>query len=387
MSHFALNIMHFSRVLRAAGVPISAAQASLAATALTHIDIGQRRNVHHALRATLIHTQSDFAIFDSAFEIFWRQPGSFDEDQAPEYTTDTTPGARRLADAFARRREAAAHMPEPEDEAERTRYDSTEILGQLDFASMSAAQIAAAKTAIATLKKQSDTLPTRRWHAARTGRRIDFPATIRAALRTGGEVTNFVHKRQIRRPAPLVLLCDISGSMARYSEIMLHFAHALAQDRARVSVFLFGTRLTNITRAMRLRDPDHALAQVRSLVPDWSGGTRIGEAITNFNRLWARRSLGQGARVLLLTDGLDRDGADGLETAMARLHASCRRLIWLNPLLSYEAFEPRTEGAKAMLPHVDEFRPVHNLASLSSLVSALKSPHISRTNHAGVANG
>ena len=199
-------------------------------------------------------------------------------------------------------------------------------------------------------------------------------ATLRAGVRTGGEMLGFAHAARVVRPPPLVVLCDISGSMTRYAQVLLHFLHAVANDRDRVSVFLFGTRLSNITRQLRHRDPEAAFAQVAALVPDWSGGTRIGEAIEAFNRDWARRVLGQGAVVLLVTDGLDRDGARGLTDAMDRLHRSCRRLIWLNPLLRWDGFEPRSQGIRAMLPHVDEFRPVHNLASLRALIATLSGP-------------
>jgi len=170
------------------------------------------------------------------------------------------------------------------------------------------------------------------------------------------------------------VLCDISGSMARYAQILLHFLHAVTNDRARVSVFLFGTRLSNVTRQLRHRDPEVAFQMVAHTVPDWSGGTRIGEALATFNKVWARRVLGQGAIVLLITDGLDREGAKGLAENMDRLHRSCRRLMWLNPLLRWAGFEAKSQGARAMLPHVDEFRPVHNLASLRGLVDLLSRP-------------
>ena len=180
--------------------------------------------------------------------------------------------------------------------------------------------------------------------------------------------------RRVTRPPPLVVLCDISGSMARYAQILLHFLHAVTNDRDRVHVFLFGTRLSNVTRQLRARDPEVAFQMVAHAVPDWSGGTRIGEALASFNHLWAKRVLGQGAVVLLITDGLDRDGAHGLAENMDRLHRSCTRLIWLNPLLRWSGFEPKSQGIRAMLPHVDEFRPVHNLASLRGLIDLLSRP-------------
>ena len=193
-------------------------------------------------------------------------------------------------------------------------------------------------------------------------------------MRNGGEVMDIERRTRVVRPPPLVVLCDISGSMARYAQILLHFVHAVANDRDRVSVFLFGTRLSNITRQLRHRDPEVAFQMVANIVPDWSGGTRIGDSLAAFNRLWSRRVLAQGAVVLLMSDGLDRGEADGLSAEMARLHRSARRLIWLNPLLRWDGFQPRSQGIRAILPHVDEFRPVHSLASLRDLVTLLSRP-------------
>jgi uncharacterized protein len=193
---------------------------------------------------------------------------------------------------------------------------------------------------------------------------------LRAALRAGGLI-ELKRKSPRRRPPPLVVLCDISGSMSRYSRLFLHFMHSITNDRDRVFTFVFGTRLTNITRYLRFRDVDVALDKVAASVEDWSGGTRIGHSIHDFNRLWSRRVLGQGAVVMLITDGLDRDAGTGLAHEMDRLHRSCRQLIWLNPLLRYEGFEPRSLGMRAMLPYVDEFRPVHNLESLETLIEVI----------------
>jgi hypothetical protein len=200
---------------------------------------------------------------------------------------------------------------------------------------------------------------------------VDVRATIRAATRSGGELAEIARRRRVTRPPPLVAICDISGSMARYAQILLHFLHAVTNDRDRVHCFLFGTRLSNITRQLRHRDPEIAFQMVSHIVPDWSGGTRIGEALETFNRQWGRRVLGQGAVVLLITDGLDREGGRGLAEATDRLQRSCSRLIWLNPLLRYAGFQPKSQGIRAMLPHVHDFRPVHNLASLRELVDAL----------------
>jgi hypothetical protein len=290
------------------------------------------------------------------------------QDRAP-------PGSRRVAEAMARPREA---KPRTEDEppvmdAVLTVSDR-ERLQRMDFEAMSAEEIAEAKREIRRLVLPLDLRRTRRLRADPLGPVTDLRRTIRQSLRQGGEILTIARNRQVTRPPPLVVLCDISGSMSRYAQILLHFLHAVTNDRDRVHVFLFGTRLSNVTRQLRHRDPEAAFQMVSHVVPDWSGGTRIGEALEAFNRFWARRVLGQGAIVLLITDGLDRDGAKGLAENMDRLHRSCRRLIWLNPLLRWAGFEPKSQGIRAMLPHVDDFRPVHNLASLRALVDLLSRP-------------
>ncbi len=249
-----------------------------------------------------------------------------------------------------------------------------ERLQTMDFEAMSAAEIGAAKDEIRRLRLPLDLRRTRRSRPDPAGPMVDLRATIRASLRRAGALLEIASRRRTTRPPPLVVLCDISGSMSRYAQILLHFLHAVTNDRDRVSVFLFGTRLTNITRQLRHRDPEVAFQMVAHIVPDWSGGTRIGEALAEFNRHWAKRVLAQGAVVLLITDGLDREGAKGLAENMDRLHRSCRRLIWLNPLLRWTGFEPKSQGIRAMLPHVDEFRPVHNLASLRELIESLSRP-------------
>jgi hypothetical protein len=214
-------------------------------------------------------------------------------------------------------------------------------------------------------------VPTRRFRPEPRGRRVDLRRTLRQSLRGGGAMIDLARKRRVRRHPPLVILCDISGSMERYSRMLLHFMHAVTNDRDRVHCFVFGTRLTNITRQLRQRDVDMALAKVGERVQDWSGGTRIGHCLHAFNRVWSRRVLAQGAVVLLITDGLDRDAGAGLEREIERLHKSCRRLIWLNPLLRYEGYAPIATGSRAIIKHVDDFRPVHNLESLAQLTEAL----------------
>ena len=369
----AQNVLHFARLLRRTGLRVGAAESLAAIEALTLIDIADRDNVHDAMRAVMIHTREDLPLFDQAFALFWRAP----QVSAPPGAAGLdkmAPGERRLAEALAQGAADAAQALEAAEKIDAGTASARERLNRMDFEAMGATEIAAAKAAIKKLRLPLDERRTRRWRPAATGKRVDLPATIRASLRTGGEIMALETRRNRTRPPPLVVLCDISGSMSRYAQILLHFLHAVTNHRDRVFVFLFGTRLTNVTRQLRARDPEIAFQMVSHTVPDWSGGTRIGEALDRFNKLWARRVLGQGAIVLLITDGLDRDGAIGLAENMDRLHRSSRRLIWLNPLLRWTGFEPKSQGIRAMLPHVDEFRPVHNLASLRALVDLLSRP-------------
>jgi uncharacterized protein len=371
----AANVMHFARLLRRAGLPVGPAETMAGQQALSLIDI--------ALRAVMTHRHEHQDVFDQAFTLFWRDPSAAEQavamalleaqkDKRPERPP---PGSRRVAEAMAKPRETRPHQQDepPVSDAVLTVSDR-ERLQQMDFEAMSAEEIAEAKREIRRLVLPLDMRRTRRLRADSRGPVTDLRRTIRQSLRQGGEIVTIARNRQVTRPPPLVVLCDISGSMSRYAQILLHFLHAVTNDRARVCVFLFGTRLSNVTRQLRHRDPEVAFQMVSHVVPDWSGGTRIGEALETFNRHWARRVLAQGAIVLLITDGLDRDSARGLAENMDRLHRSCRRLIWLNPLLRWAGFEPKSQGIRAMLPHVDDFRPVHNLASLRALVDLLSRP-------------
>ena len=374
-------MLEFARLLRRAGLPVGPADMLAAVTALDHTGLGSRDDVRTALRATMIHRHDQADVFDGAFDLFWRDPAANQFDAAMALLAGTAPlqdgppaaGGRRVAEAFNERKERREAEQAPERDAALTVSDA-ERLQTMDFEAMSAAEIGAAREEIRRLRLPLDLRRTRRTRPATHGTRIDMAATLRRGLRAGGELAGFAYSQPVIRPPPLVVLCDISGSMARYAQILLHFLHAVANDRDRVGVFLFGTRLTNVTRVLRHKDPEAAFQAVAALVPDWSGGTRIGDTIAQFNREWSKRVLGQGAVVLLVTDGLDRAGADGLPEAMERLHKSCRRLIWLNPLLRWDGFEPKSQGIRAMLPHVDEFRPVHNIASLRSLIASLSRP-------------
>jgi len=383
----AANLLAFARLLRRAGLPVGATDTLSALEALTQIDIGDRRQVHAALRAVMVHRREHFEVFDQAFLLFWRDPeagrnaAAMAMMEGMKEKAKPPPASRRIAEAMTPPR---TPPPPPRPEEERPPQDMTmtvserERLQTMDFEAMSAAELAEAKKEIRRLVLPLDACPTRRFRPDPQGPAVDLRATIKASLRQGGELLSLERRRRVTRPPPLVALCDISGSMSRYAQVLLHFLHAVTNDRDRVHSFLFGTRLTNVTRQLRHRDAEVAFELISHVVPDWQGGTRIGESLELFNRLWARRVLGQGAVVLLITDGLDREGARGLAEATDRLRRSCRRLIWLNPLLRYAGFQPRSQGIRAMLPHVDEFRPVHNLQSLRELVATLSDPHAGR---------
>ena len=380
------NVVHFARLLRRAGLPVGPAEVVAAGQALAHIDLGARTQVRAALRAVMVHRHEHTELFDAGFDLFWRDPAAQQQamalallDGRQPQEQRPSPGQRRIAEAMAppRSRPNPVQDTSPELDAVMT-VSERELLQSMDFEQMSAAQVGEAKAAIRRLVLPLDQRRTRRLRPDASGRHTDLRATLRRAMRQGGEITALAHTARVVRPPPLVVLCDISGSMARYAQVLLHFLHAVANDRDRVHVFLFGTRLSNISRQLRHRDPEVSFQMVSHAVPDWSGGTRIGEALAEFNRRWSRRVLGQGAVVLLVTDGLDRDGAAGLSENMDRLHRSCRRLIWLNPLLRWDGFQPKSGGIRAMLPHVDEFRTVHSLDSLRALVDLLSRPSPSR---------
>jgi uncharacterized protein with von Willebrand factor type A (vWA) domain len=369
------NLAAFCRLLRRAGLPVAPAETLAALDALTHIDIASRDQFAAALRATLIHRADHRPLFDQAFAWFWRA----DPPHAPHPTLPAlpAPGDRRLAEA----RGDLSHTIAKQAETPPTPAGGASAhapFRQRDFETLSAAEISAARRAIDALHLAQDRRRTRRHRAARNGAAVDLSATLQHALRNGGEILDFATTAPRLRPTPIVVLCDISGSMAGYTPLLLHFLHALVNRRGHTTAFLFGTRLTNITRTLRHRDPEHALASVGASITDFAGGTRIADAINDFNRTWGRRVLAQGATLLLFTDGLDRpDPAENqaaLAEAMARLHRTTTRLIWLNPLLRWHGFTPRAASMRAMLPHVDELRPAHSLHSLESLVALLNAP-------------
>src|SRR5215468_10042979 len=372
------NIIYFARALRAAGIPVGPGAVMDALTAVRVAGVGTREDFYWTLHAVFVNRHEHSVLFDQAFRIFFRRRGYLDKLMAamlpqapPRQEEQPKAGARRIEEAL------FAGMPEqerakPEEEADATlTVSDRELLQRKDFAQMTAAEIAAAKEAIKRLVLSLDEVKTRRLAPSRRGHIVDIRRTLRASLKAGGAVIDLKYLGPRRKAPPIVALLDISGSMSQYTRLFLHFLHAVTDARKRVYTFLFGTRLTNVSRALRYKDPDEALAAVAGSVVDWSGGTRIATSLRAFNRLWARRVLTQGAIVLLITDGLERDGGERLEFEIDRLHRSCRRLIWLNPLLRFEGFEPKAKGIRSMLPHVDELRPIHNLESMAQLVRAL----------------
>lgn len=378
------NVAYFARALRIAGLSVGPGAVVEAVEALADGALGERDDVYWALHAIFVKKHEDSVIYDQAFRLFWRRralieklmaqmspiaPGADSQPQKEEA------GALRVAEAFAPpKREDEEPPTELTELSARLTLSDKETLKSRDFAQMSAAEIARAKQLIASLRLPDDTVPTRRFQAAHRGLRIDPRRTFRQSLRGGGGSIDLAFRERAEVHPPVVALVDISGSMAEYSRIFLHFLHAITEQRRRVHSFVFGTRLTNITRSLRARDPDEALALAGRAAPDWEGGTRISTALHTFNRIWSRRVLAGGAVVLLFTDGLERDLDGQLAFEMDRLHRSCRQLVWLNPLLRFDAFEARASGIRAMLPHVDSFRPIHSLAAMADLCAAL-SPH------------
>jgi uncharacterized protein len=372
------NILYFARALRAAGIPVGPGAVLDALEALKTAGVGAREDFYWTLHAVFVKRHEHSVLFDQAFRIFFRRRGYIDQmlammlPQAPSQPTAPQAGATRVHEAlFSGVDDKLKREREVELDARMTVSDR-EVLQHKDFAQMTSAEIAAAKEAMKRLVLPLAEVRTRRLAPHRHGHLIDIRRTLRASLKGGGDFIDLRFIGPKTKPPPLVALLDISGSMSQYSRIFLHFLHALTDARKRVSTFLFGTRLTNVTRALRERDPDEALAACSTSVPDWSGGTRIASSLRAFNKQWARRVLTQGALVLLITDGLERDADDTLAFEIDRLHRSCRRLIWLNPLLRFEGFEARARGIKTMLPYVDEFRPIHNLESMGALVAALQ---------------
>ena len=387
--HLAENVMHFARVLRAAGLPIGPGRVLDAVRALEVAGVERRDDFYWTLASVFLDRREQFDVYDQAFHIFWRDPQLLERVMAMFLPQVYGRQGRDEREASSRVSEAMQPKPKkpretPVEPPQETQLDASlsfsarEVLQHADFETMTSEEISQAKKMLAKLRLPIPEIRVRRLAPDPDGPRVDLRASLRASLRNGAQVIQLRRRSPRRRHPPLVVMCDVSGSMNRYSRMFLHFLHAITNDRDRVTSFVFGTRLTNITRYLRHRDVDVAMSGVSDAIADWSGGTRIGNCLHEFNLRWSRRVLGQNAVVLMISDGLDGDVGEGLAKEMERLHKSCRKLIWLNPLLRYEGFEARPAGVRAMLPHVDEFMPVHNVASLIDLTRALEGSHTHR---------
>jgi uncharacterized protein len=372
------NVVHFARALRKAGVPVGPDRVMDGLRALELAGIENREDFYWALASVFLSRREQFELFDQAFRLFWRERHLLDRAlQGLPVASPSTPSAsqtsNRIAEALGLTKKAPMRLDAEEEEPDVLLSASDlERLQRRDFETMTSEELEQAKRLIAGLRLPIPQIRTRRLHPDAHGQRVDLRATLRASLRGNADIIALRRRSYRLRHPPLVVLCDISGSMSRYSRMFLHFLHAITSDRDRVHSFVFGTRLTNITRQLRHRDVDIALGAISGTVTDWSGGTRIGATLKEFNQRWSRRVLGQNAVVMLISDGLDRDAGEDLTEQIERLHKSCHQLIWLNPLLRFEDFEPKASGVRLMLPHVDAFLPAHNIESLTDLARSLQ---------------
>jgi uncharacterized protein with von Willebrand factor type A (vWA) domain len=385
------NIVHFARVLRTAGMPIGPDRVLAAMAAIEHVGLDRRDDVHAALSAVMLDRHEQQALFDAAFDAFWRDPKLLEQLMyllLPKISGRgdkvVPPRANRLAEALAAPRPPSSPNPANNTADEELKFDTSftfserERLQRADFESMTTAEFELAKKLAEQLPPPVEPVRRRRHEAARNrqhGGRIDLRATMQRMARNPHTLMP-AFTRERRELPTLVVLLDISGSMERYARLLLHYVHGLTRRHLKVHTLVFGTRLTNITRSLRHRDPDVALLHADRQVQDWKGGTRIATCLEEFNQRWARRLLGSNAALLLMTDGLDRDDQGDLAHAAAQLRRLAGQIVWLNPLLRFDGFEPRAAGVRALLPHVDRFLPVHNLASLADLGRALRAPTI-----------
>lgn len=388
------NILYFARTLRIAGLSVGPASVIDCVRAVEVGGIGSRDDFYWTLHSILVKKREDTIVFDEAFRLFWRSRELVEkmlqmfspQVRKDEMKEKARAGETRVSQALFSGEEQRNQLERPQIEIDASFTASQrEVLRAKDFAQMTNEELALAKQAMSKMQLPIRDVATRRFKTVLKNALPDPRRMLTKSLRTGGDLIIPQFRDRKRLQPPVVILADISGSMSQYSRTFLHFFHALSKENQRVHTFLFGTRLTNITRQLRNKDVDVALQESADQVEDWSGGTRIGETLQEFNRIWARRVLGQGAVVLLVTDGLERDDHTLLENEMDRLHRSCRRLLWLNPLLRFEGFEPAARGIKAMLPHVDEFRAVHSLDALSGICEALAAKPIRGSSANGLA--
>ncbi len=382
------NVLLFARLLRRAGMTVGTGQILDLARALPAIDVGNREDFYHTARVILVGRREDLPVFDTLFNVFWTsRTANILKEQAsnrrvPSSTSDVIddciPDSGGLEEEAPRivemttEDEAGDEVEEEEDELSAQpnvllAYSQDELLRHKDFDAYTPDEMQRARRLMQEIRWKIARRRTRRFEGSPVGRFLDLRRTIRQNLRNGGEVFSLAHRRLRTRPRSLVLICDISGSMDRYSRTLLQFLHTVEHGLDRVESFVFATRLTRITHELRTRDPASALNEVGRTVQDWAGGTRIGEALRIFNYTWSKRVLGRGAIVMIISDGWDRGDIPTLREEMERLQRNCYRLIWLNPLLGLPSYQPLTQGIQAALPFVDDFLPVHNLDSLEAL--------------------
>ena len=374
MSALLPNLLHFSRLLGAAGIDVQAVRTLDVAHAIKHVDIGNRREFYHALRCLLVHRPQDFPLFDDAFRVFWRPPPSdwttTDLRAMGEQRRTGDPQFESPARSDSDRTEPSGAAPLRIDQVAPLSYSDRETVRQKDFAELNESELSQAQRMMADFRWDVGMRRTRRWRAGR-GPTLDLRRLVRRAATHRGELVDLPRRERKQRRRPLVLLCDVSGSMERYARMLLHFLYCMSGRLDQVEVFVFATRLTRVTRHLGRRRRQHAISQVvprlPQQVPDFAGGTRIGDALRTFNTRWGRRVLGHGAVVLVISDGWDRGEPEQLGAEMARLQRTSHRLIWLNPLLGSPDYVPQTRGMQAALPSIDDFLPVHNLKSLEEL--------------------
>ncbi len=379
------HIIAFGRVLRRAGLEVATGQIMDAMRAMQLIGLRSRADVYQALFSVFVTRKEQVELFNQAFHLFWRAPSKLPQVMSlilPQLKMPETAQSKqslRVKQALAEN-EAQIKPPQSRRKNEQKEavdlvltYSSLEVLRKKDFAAFTNEEVVMAKQVLSEMNWNISSKRTRRFNPNAKGRMLDLRKTVRKNMRNEGELIQLSWRGNQTRMRDIVVLCDISGSMERYSRMLLHFIHTITADMRRVETFVFGTRLTRITRYLKQRDIDDAVSSVSQKVNDWAGGTRIGDALKDFNYLWARRVLRSGAVVMVISDGWDRGDLPLFEREVARLSRSCYRLIWLNPLLGYENYEPLTRGIKAAMPYIDDFLPVHNLESLEQIGEALSS--------------
>ncbi len=390
--NFAQRALTFARLLRRAGVKTTTGQAMDFVRAIEHIDISRREEFREAARACLVTHKDDMPVFERLFDLYWRAkpelPDGLLQQVEPDDVIELAPEEGEELDetesttiegARGRRLEAIEAIDEAEegeasDEeslADAFSYSPAEVLREKDFADFTEEELQQIRRFMQQLTWEIGRRRSRRKVASPKGRFIDPRRTMRRSLQTGGVPLTIARRETKTKPRQLVVICDVSGSMDRYSRILLQFIYAIENGMAKVEAFVFGTRLTRVTRLLKHQDIDEAMRRVAREVQDWSGGTRIGQSLQTFNQEWARRVLRNGAVVLIISDGWDRGDPNLLAQEMARLQRSCYRLIWLNPLLGSPRYEPLTRGMQAALPYIDDFMPIHNFASLEALAKHL----------------